>query len=705
MAVEAAQPKIPTEDLHLKGVVHQFILSLVKTLQETSHYTPDHPEVKRYIAALFQQLQTLVRGKSEVTFLAKIGGDPKEVLLDGIFPEVVNLATLLPQAVGDLFLPKFREHFDRHRLLAWSIKADIPQPEFEVFIAVLSAFAAPGNTTTNVAAETAKLLAARGVSHASLVFMEELVGRDRHLPWRVEVALTRLRKDLRTLPLFKGRDATEIRRAKAQVIDDIIRPMRRAELIKAILLNCDLIAKDLKEANEDVIELEIIQRLPPAIVGHTALELAKELEAAAPTGGTPHQERARDLLKVVVARLHDQAIPGADQVLSHLFEHRLLTLTDLPQRLQEAIATRQFADEYLAHEPQHVERLGALRDDPTAAAPYARIVPELLRREKYTSALTVMRGIESTATGNSASAPGFAVLAENIRTAVAGDDVFHTLFEHFRKGSTGLRQKVVEVLAALGKPGVPPLIEALVGAADPELRRHLIGALTQIGPPALWAIRLVFERPGVTPRAARDLLAVLAQIGGAEASHMVRRTLHHPDSSVREEALAALVKISGREAENDLLAALKDQEPAVKRRALFCLGSVGSSDPRVVQFLCDVVRKRRKDEAEEDDKLQVQACQALAEIGHAEPSVRSTIQPVLIQALDPDGGKGLLGRWSPTATKSETVRGAICTTLGQIGDTQAGEALVKMTKDKSPLLRDRAARALRQFQERLAHRP
>jgi hypothetical protein len=361
MAVEAAQPKIPTEDLHLKSVVHQFILSLVKTLQETSHYTPDHPEVKRYIAALFQQLQALVRGKSEVTFLAKVGGDPKEVLLDGIFPEVVNLATLLPQAVGDLFLPKFREYFDRHRLLAWSIKADIPQPEFEVFIAVMSAFAAPGNTTTNVAAETAKLLAARGVSHASLVFMEELVGRDRHLPWRVEVALTRLRKDLRTLPLFKSRDATEIRRAKAQVIDDII------------------------------------QRLPPAIVGHTALELAKELEAVAPTGGTPHQERARDLLKVVVARLHDQAIPGADQVLSHLFEHRLLTLADLPQRLQEAIATKQFADEYLAHEPQHVERLCALRDNPTAAAPYARIVPEPLRREKYTSALTVMRGIESTA--------------------------------------------------------------------------------------------------------------------------------------------------------------------------------------------------------------------------------------------------------------------------------------------------------------------
>ncbi len=705
MTIEAAHQKIPTEDLHLRNLVHHCVVSLVKTLQETSQYTPDHPEARRYIAALYQQLQVLVQGKTEVTFLAKIGGDPKDVVLDGIFPEAVNLATLLPQAVGDLFLPKLREFFDRHRLLAWSIKADIPQEEFEAFIAVLSALAgAPADLNANVAAETGKALAARGVSRVSLVFMDELVGRDRHLPWRVEIALTRLRKDLRMIPLFKMRNATEIRRVKAQVIDDIIRPLRRAYLIKAILLNCDLIRKDLNDANPDAIELEIIDHLPPAIVGHTALELAKELGSPAPTGANRQQERARKLLSAVVARLHDQAIPGADQVLSHLFEHQLLTLTELPQRLQESVATKQFANEYLAHEPQHVERLCALRHDPGAAAAYAQIVPELLRRDKYTAALTILRGIESTATGNSASAPGFAALVESIRGAVAGDDLFHTLVERFRTGSMGMRQKVVEVLTALGKPGIPPLIEALVGSEDAELRRHLVDALTQIGSPVLWATRLVLERPGVSPRAVRDLLAVLAHIGGAEASHTVQRHLHHPDAGVREEAIAALVKTSGREAENDLLPALKDHEPAVRRRALLCLGSLGSSDPRVLEFLCGVVRRRQKDEVEEDDRLQIQACQALAEIGRVVPSARSAIQPVLIQALDPESGKGLLGRWSPTATKSDTVRAAICATLGQIGDTAAAEALIKLSKDRSPFLRERAARALRQFQDRLSRR-
>jgi HEAT repeat protein len=406
----------------------------------------------------------------------------------------------------------------------------------------------------------------------------------------------------------------------------------------------------------------------------------------------------------VVARLHDQAIPGADQVLNQLFENRLLTLAELPPRLQEALAIRQFADEFLAHEPQHVERLCALRDDPGAAAAYARSVPELLRRDKYTAALTILRGIESKATGNSASAPGFAALVESIRAAVVADDLFHTLLERFQTGSAGVRQKVVEVLTALGKSGIPPLVDALVASEGAELRRHLVDALTQIGSPVLWAIRLVLERPSLSPRAARDLLAVLAHIGGAEGSHTVRRHLHHPDAGVREDALAALVQISGREAEGDLLGALKDHEPSVRRRALLCLGSLGSSDPRVLEFLCGVVRRRQKEEAEEDDRLQIQACQALAEIGRVMPSARATIQPVLIQALDPESGKGLLGRWSSTATKSHAVRVAICTTLGQIGDTAAAEALIKLTKDKNPILRERAARALRQFQNRLSGR-
>jgi HEAT repeat protein len=228
--------------------------------------------------------------------------------------------------------------------------------------------------------------------------------------------------------------------------------------------------------------------------------------------------------------------------------------------------------------------------------------------------------------------------------------------------------------------------------------------LAQIGAGAFGAIRVFLERPDLSPRTARNLLGALAQIGGPEAAGATHRFLHHPDASVREEAVAALAKISGSRAEAELLGVLKDAVPAVRRRALLCLGAMGSSNPRVVDFLCEVIRKRRKDEPEEDAHLQVQACQALAEACRVTPSLSPRIESLLIQALDLEGGKGLLSRWSGATGKSDAVRGTICTALGQIGGQDSAAALRRLAGDKVLPVREKATRALRQLEARLLQR-
>lgn len=388
--------------------------------------------------------------------------------------------------------------------------------------------------------------------------------------------------------------------------------------------------------------------------------------------------------KLLVASSHDRPTPNGDRALS----------------LQEAIASRQFADAYLADESQHLERLRGMTEDPAGAAPYVCAIPALLRQERYQSALTILRAVESWAATNLPSAASFNSLLENVRLTVAGSDLLPVLLERFRGGSAETRQKMIEILATLGRRGVSPLIELLIRSGDADLRRHLIAALAQIGTSALWAIRVALERLDLPVRTTCDLLVALAQIGGLEAANTVHRSLHHSDTSVREEALAALARISGRHAEPELLAALKDPVAAVRRRALVCLGILGSSDPLVVDFLCEVVRRRCKGEPEEDDRLQIQACQALAEVGRAAASLVPHIEAVLIQALDLDAGKDSLGRWGGSVGKSDAVRGAICTTLGQIGGPVAAARLARMLGEKSLLVRDRAARALRQLEGR-----
>jgi HEAT repeat protein len=388
----------------------------------------------------------------------------------------------------------------------------------------------------------------------------------------------------------------------------------------------------------------------------------------------------------MAACIHDRSIPKEDRALS----------------LQEAIASEQFAEMYLTDEPQHLERLRGMTEDPAGAAPYVRVVPELLRQGRYQSALTILRAVESWSATSLPSAASFKSLLESVRIAVSESDLLPALFERFRGGSAETRQKVIEVFATLGWRGVSPLIELLARSGDADLRRYLIAALAQVGASALWEIRLALEGPKLPARCVRDLLAAMAQIRGLEASNTVRPFLQHPDACVREEALAALVRITGRHAEPELLAALKDPVAKVRRRALVCLGVVGSSTPQVVDFLCEVVRKRREGEREEDDQLQIQACQALAEVGRTAAPLLPRIESVLIEALDLDGSKESHGRWGGSAGKSDAVRGAICAALGQIGGPNAAESLGRMLGEKSLLLRDRAARALRELESRLA---
>ena len=103
-ATETSQPRLSTEELQLRPLVSEFVVSFVKALSLSGQYTPDHPEVKRSVAALYQQFLAVLRGKTELTFLTRMGGDSKDVILDGIFAEATPLTTFMAQGTGDLFL-------------------------------------------------------------------------------------------------------------------------------------------------------------------------------------------------------------------------------------------------------------------------------------------------------------------------------------------------------------------------------------------------------------------------------------------------------------------------------------------------------------------------------------------------------------------------------------------------------------------------
>lgn len=370
--------------------------------------------------------------------------------------------------------------------------------------------------------------------------------------------------------------------------------------------------------------------------------------------------------------------------------------------MPEVDRVREFADAYLADEPQHLERLRAMTGDPAGAAPYVRAVPEFLRRERYQSALTILRAVEVWSGKGLPYAADFERLLEDARAAVGETDLLRTLVERFRGGSAEIRQKVVEVLAALGRHGASPLIDLLTAGGDTDLRPHLIRALTQIRATAIWEIRAALERPDLPAQVICDLLAVLAQNRSLEARNTVERFLTHHEAGVREQALAAHAQISGRHAELELVAALTDPVARVRRRALLCLGRLENSNPRLVNVLCEAVGRWPFGQAAKDEQFRIQVCQALAEMGRRAASVVPQIEAALLRALEHAGGRESSDRWGGAAGKNDPLRGAICTALGQIGTAAAAASLGRMLQEESLLVRDRAVRALRQLEERLA---
>jgi len=116
----------------------KFILSFIQALLKTGYYTPGHPETGRARAGLYDGFQSLVKDRRELTFVAVTTEEKSDVLVDGVVDEPVTLSSLMLKGMGEIFIPKFIEYFERKNLSSFSIKANISKNEFDDFMELLS---------------------------------------------------------------------------------------------------------------------------------------------------------------------------------------------------------------------------------------------------------------------------------------------------------------------------------------------------------------------------------------------------------------------------------------------------------------------------------------------------------------------------------------------------------------------------------------
>ncbi len=671
----------------------QFTLSLIKAMLQAGFYEPGHPEAEKAQTNLYTEFRQALEDRSEITLLlATPGGDPT-IMIEGFGPAPLPLDEVMLKGMADMFAPKFQEFFDRRHLLSFSLKKAISPEEFHSFIALMS----EPPRITGTGEERDRLTAAfveRDIIHISTVFDEDIVGRERRLPWLVEMAVSRLRRDLQVLPLYRRASEEELRSIKMQNIDDVIRPMRTPTLLKDFLVNCDLLAADIDGLNESCLEREIIGQIAEDLLAPTASALVEDLEelrmrsdalqAESTSGFT---DRRLSVLQRLTERLRHVGGEIDHGLFESLLEQGLVTLEELPAGLSYELETRRLADDFI---DRLDENLRALRGSAAATnhelvAIAERVFPELLQRRDYAAAAAlaeVMQQSQRTAPerledgalaqaapprGAPTPEPEGLLEALSVSLCDATRAALPRLVEDLGQQEKEDRQHAVALLAFVGEPAGPRLIEAYADSDLKSVRLASFEAMRQIGPEAL--IPFLKRLPEIEKEwsGIRRIITILGEQGGAELATPIAHFLHHENAHVREAALTAVCSLSSNEAEHHCVTALRDRRPQVRAAAAAYLADLGSRDPRAMEFYSTALRADDPAVPRESDDVLVRICRALAQIGELSVDDATEAEAILLAALEPVSQSGLLGGLRKGQQRhSERVREAINDTLESV---------------------------------------
>ncbi len=692
----------------------EFTLDLAKAMLRTGYYSPDHPQSKQSLAGLHAELRRVLGDLPGITYLVQERGEKRDILIEGYGESPLALDDIMIRGMAELFRPKLLDFFNRRRLKSFSVRPGIETDEFNAFVILMSEPPRAGKAREE-RQRVAQALVDQNIIHVSTVFEADLLGKDRRLPWRVQLAISRLGRDLQMLPLFKHATPEQMKEIKIQILDEVIRPMRTPELLKDLLVNCDLLAKDITVLQETQIEREILRQVPRPLLVPAAWEIIRDLEdlddvpddEASASGGYMEQTmRHRLPLKDILDELIDDACAIESELLEAMIAKDLCDLEGLPAALQVQVKRYRMTDIFLQRADDY---LNAFRNLPAGkkgedlARVALHVFPELLRRGRYRDAGAVLETVSAGGQDEEAGRT-IAELFRSLRQSVRDEDTIERLVEAL--GDKDLdrldRDAAVVILGLAGEKAAAELRALYAAARSQTVRGSAFDAMRRIGGPALEGFLSDLADSDEEWPAIHHILGALEDQTDPALAEPIKRFLDHENEHVRHAAITLLFKLAGAEAEEYLITALEDPDASTRRAAVSYLGQLRSRHPEVLAFYAAALGSDGpRQGSDQPEAVLVEVCRSLAGLGQADLGDGMGIEDVLLDALAQDHGKGLLGRLKKrSAHHNDKVRIAICEALGTVGTEAGAQVLSRLASADSPELADAAASAVEAIRAR-----
>ncbi len=705
---------LTTQEREKVKPVADFIMDLTKAMLRSGYYSSEHPGALEAKRGLFEKFQNCLGDSGEIMITNLEARKKTDILITGILDEPVSVRILIGAGQAELFVPKLRDFFDRKGLMSFAIKKQIGADHFEKFIDIMSDPKADHAQNKKMGELLSKALAQNGITEISTVFMDDMIVLEKNLPWRVEMAIMRLAKDLKVLPMFRGKDDDSILNLKVKIIQDIIRPLKYGQYLKELLVNCYIIADHLESFEAEEVEKIIIEGIPQTLLLPTSqcvndeLKSLNELKAKEPPSAAFHRrhEGVKRIIKTLSRRMMQLKVTGVQRFLEELHHCNVLAFSELPPDVQYLVNTMKMVRDVMARSRTYIAWI-LERQNPSDAIIMLkcirRVISVILEEENWNLAFKLTLAVNKVQNETDLYSPRNNLPPNPFYFIFK--DVSDMLADAYLRVSTNSRLQIDQIVRRLGSKGVEILNLILMRSEASDVRTDAMETIVSMGAIArIWSLK-VLEKNKKEAASLANALGILREVGQAgKDTPIVRKFAGHPDPRVQEEALHTLISFKAGDLEPLIVKALNNSNDKLRWRATTALTSLRrlSKDTMVEVFrIITADAPEEEENAAIHERKTAQIIQALGAFKNF-PAVKPLEEGVLQaaqKAVEP--GKGFMQRLKMKTQKAEpsTILMAAIGTLGKIGSSKSSDFLMKLTKGKSSAAEE-AQKALQLIESR-----
>lgn len=679
----------------------EFVLDMTKAMLRSGYYDPSHPGSVDAKRGLFSSFQKSLGEAEEIMVSKEESRQKVDIFISGILDEPVNIRTIVGEGKTELFIPKLSEYFNRKDLVSFAIKRKIPIEHFESFIDIMRDPKADREETASVGDFLTKALVERDITDVSTVFKNDLINLETSLPWRVEMAIQRLAKDLKVMPMFKRGSAEQIRAMKVRLVEDIIRPLKHPQLLKDMVVNCYVIAMNVDDLNAEELEGTVIDSFPLPMLLPTSVFIFKEL-------GTLTEERRKQIknpvampildrritsvkrvLKLIALRVVREKAPGANKFLQELYFNQVLSYEELSPEVQYLVNTISMAEDIRNNTEVYLDGILKARfpeDAEILMQCIHRAAPMLIDEGYWTTLYEIVRAGEEASASIAAMQGG--ERPENPFVSILRNSAGQ-LQAAYLMADNEERLVVDGIVRHMGTTSIEILNNVLAASEDSIVQQTAANSLIELGDLARNWVTMVLSGANQPVHMQKNALQVLGYIGaGDDDIHRVRRFSVHSDPLLRGEALSSLIRLNSRDAEALTIAAINDKDSRIQQIGIAALKQFSPLSESAVSKLMNIVNAKLPTDREEIVEHARKAAKLIRAIGAlTDPANHGRIEDAFLDVIRQlTDQKGFLSFIRRAADQEQNVMlVAAIEMLGRVGGSKSAAILEEISETDSPV--------------------